>query len=304
MKKIENIYLIGLGGIGCAYASKLRDLDPEIINVIADEERTNRYRSKGLIINNKEYNFNYVSPEVIGKQADLIIVSVKYHHLEEAIKNMKNFVGPDTIILSLLNGISSEEIIGKVFGMDKMLYGMCVGIDAVREGNKIRFSSTGKVNFGEKINLTNSSRVEAIKEIFESANISYSIPEDMIKTLWWKFMVNVGINQASAVLKAPYEIFNKVKEARELMETAMKEVIELSQKVGINLTEDDIKDFNDILKNLDPKNKTSMLQDIEAGRKTEVEMFSGQVCEMGEKYGVDTKVNRTLYNIIKSIEER
>ena len=304
MKKIKKIYLIGLGGIGCAYASKLQDLDPQIIKVIADKERISRYKSKGLIINNKEYNFNYVSPETIEEQADLIIVSVKYHHLEETIKSMKNFVGPDTIILSLLNGISSEEIIGKEFGMDKMLYGMCVGIDAVRETNKIRFSTTGKVNFGEKVNLTYSPRVEAIREIFEKANISYTIPEDMIKTLWWKFMVNVGINQVSAVLKAPYEIFNKAKEARELMEAAMKEVIELSQKVGINLTEDDIEEFNQVLKTLDPQNKTSMLQDIEAGRKTEVEMLGGQVCEMGKKYGVDTKVNRTLYNIIRSLEQK
>ena len=304
MKKIKKIYLIGLGGIGCAYASKLQDLDPQIIKVIADKERISRYKSKGLIINNKEYDFNYVSPETIGEQGDLIIVSVKYHHLEETIKCMKNFVAPDTIILSLLNGISSEEIIGKEFGMDKMLYGMCVGIDAVRETNKIRFSSTGKVNFGEKVNLTYSPRVEAVKEIFESANISYVIPEDMIKTLWWKFMVNVGINQVSAILKAPYEIFNRVKEARELMEAAMKEVIELSQKVGINLTEADIEKFNQVLETLDPQNKTSMLQDIEAGRKTEVEMLGGQVCEMGEKYGVDTKVNRTLYNIIKSLEQK
>ena len=304
MKEIKRIYLIGLGGIGCAYASKLQDLDPQIIKVIADKERISRYRSKGLIINNKQYDFNYVLPETIGEQADLIIVSVKHHHLDETIKFMKNFVAHDTIILSLLNGISSEEIIGKAFGMDKMLYGMCVGIDAVREGNRIRFSSTGKVSFGEKINLTYSPRVEAIKEIFERANIAYTIPEDMIKTLWWKFMVNVGINQVSAVLKAPYEIFNSVKEARELMEAAMKEVIELSQKVGINLTEDDIEKFNQILKTLDPGNKTSMLQDVEAGRKTEVEMLGGQVCEMGEKYGVNTKVNRTLYNIIKSLEQK
>lgn len=304
MKNIEKIYLIGLGGIGCAYGSKLQDLDPQIIKVIADKERISRYKSKGLIINNKEYNFNYVLPETIGEEADLIIVSVKYHHLAETIKYMKNFVGPDTIILSLLNGISSEEIIGKEFGMDKMLYGMCVGIDAVREDNKTRFSSTGKVNFGEKINLNYSSRVEWIKEIFERANIPYTIPEDMIKTLWWKFMVNVGINQVSAVLRAPYDIFNKVKEARELMEAAMREVIQLSQKIGINLTEADIEEFNQVLKTLDPQNKTSMLQDIEAGRKTEVEMLGGQVCEMGEKYGVDTKVNRTLYNIIKSLEQK
>jgi len=304
MEEIKKIYLIGLGGIGCAYASKLQDFDPQILKVIADKERIDRYKKRGIIINNKEYNFNYVLPETTKEQADLIIVSVKYHNLDETIKAMKNFVNKDTIILSLLNGISSEEVIGKEFGMEKMLYGMCVGIDAVKEDNKIRFSSTGKVNFGEKTNLILSERVKSVKGIFEKANIPYEIPSDMIKTLWWKFMINVGINQVSAVLKAPYEVFNKVKEANELMEAAMREVIELSQKVGINLIEEDIEKFKQILKSLDPKNKTSMLQDIEAKRKTEVEMLGGKVCEMGEKYGVDTKVNKTLYNIIKSLEQK
>lgn len=304
MKKIENVYLIGLGGIGCAYASKLYDMKPEGIKIIVDEERYERYSKKGFIINGKHYDFDYVLPEKLTESADLIIVSVKYHHLNKAIENIRNFVGKNTTILSLLNGISSEEIIGNVYGMDKMLYGMCVGIDAVREDNNVRFSSTGKVNFGEKVNSIYSEKVLAVKDLLDKAGISYVIPEDMMRALWWKFMANVGINQSSAVLLSPYRAFQTIKEAKELMESAMVEVINISKPAGINLNLQDIDEWYKVLNSLNPENKTSMLQDMEAHRKTEVEMFSGTVCELGKKYGIETPVNKTLFNIIRSVEQK
>lgn len=304
MKKIENVYLIGLGGIGCAYASKLYAMKPEGIKIIVDEERYERYSKKGFIINGKHYDFDYVLPEKSTESADLIIVSVKYHHLNKAIENIRHFVGKNTIILSLLNGISSEEIIGNVYGMDKMLYGMCVGIDAVREDNNVRFSSTGKVNFGEKVNSIYNEKVLAVKDLLDKAGISYVIPQDMMRALWWKFMANVGINQSSAVLLSPYRAFQTIKEAKELMESAMVEVINISKPAGINLNLQDIDEWYKVLNSLNPENKTSMLQDMEAHRKTEVEMFSGTVCELGKKYGIETPVNKTLFNIIRSVEQK
>jgi 2-dehydropantoate 2-reductase len=302
MKKIQNISVIGLGAIGCAYTSKLSEMDPECVKVIVNRERRERYAKNGFIINGKPYNFCYIQPEEKTKPADLLIVAVKFHDLQQTIKDIRNHVGPETIILSLLNGISSEEIIGREYGMEKMLYSMCVGIDAVRIGTSINFSNIGEIHFGEKINTSHSAKVEAVKELFERAKIPYVVPENMIRTLWWKFMVNVGINQTSAVLKAPYRVFQEVKEANELMQSTMREVISLSQKVGVNLNEDDIAEFNKVLNNLSPNNKTSMLQDIEAGRKTEVEMFAGTVCELGRKYQVATPINEMLFKMIRALE--
>ncbi len=83
----------------------------------------------------------------------------------------------------------------------------------------------------------------------------------------------------------------------------MKEVLELSRKVGINLNEKDIDGFVSIVKSHSADSKTSMLQDVEAKRKTEVEMLAGTVCELGKQYGVDTPINKTLFNIIKIMEK-
>ncbi|HEX7533652.1 MAG TPA: ketopantoate reductase C-terminal domain-containing protein, partial [Syntrophales bacterium] len=94
------------------------------------------------------------------------------------------------------------------------------------------------------------------------------------------------------------------KEARDLMESAMREVIMLSEKTQVNLTEDDIKKFNEILPGLNPQGKTSMLQDVEAGRKTEVEMLAGKVIALGRQYDVPTPVNQRLFDLIKEIEAK
>lgn len=115
-------------------------------------------------------------------------------------------------------------------------------------------------------------------------------------------MINVGINQTSAVIKGTYGVFQEVKEARELMESAMWEVVNLSEKVGINLDKGDIDKWYKVLDTMNPNSKTSMFEDITYGRKTEVDMFAGTVCKLGEKYGVDTPVNKTLLKIIKAVE--
>ncbi len=303
MKKIETIAVAGLGAIGAAYASKLYDINPQSVKFIANQERAERYRRTGFTINGKPYDFNYVQPEEKGMPVDMIIVAVKFHDLPQVIEDIRNYVEKDTMILSLLNGISSEKILGSVYGMEKMLYGSCVGIDAVREGSVISYTNIGKINFGEKQNATLSSRVEAVKELFDQAGIPYHIPEDMLRTLWWKYALNVGVNQVSAVLKAPYGVFHEMEDARELMKMAMEEVFILSQKEGVNLKSEDMEEFFKILNTLAPEGKTSMLQDVEAGRKTEVEMLAGTVMNLGKKHGVKTPVNDMLFRMIRVLEE-
>jgi 2-dehydropantoate 2-reductase len=124
----------------------------------------------------------------------------------------------------------------------------------------------------------------------------------MIRALWWKFMINVGINQVSAVLRAPYRIFHQSQEARELTEAAMKEVIALARAANIQLSDKDIQDFYPYLFAMSPDGKTSMVQDVEAKRKTEVEMFAGKVIDLGRKRGIPTPVNDTLFRLLRAME--
>ena len=116
-------------------------------------------------------------------------------------------------------------------------------------------------------------------------------------------MINVGMNQASAVMQAPYGIFQASLEAQNIMEALMKEVIALADVLNVNLTLRDIEEWYPILEVLSPQGKTSMLQDIEAKRKTEVEIFGGKVVELGRTHGVQTPVNQTVFQIIRVLEQ-
>jgi 2-dehydropantoate 2-reductase len=301
---IETISIIGAGALGAAYGGLLYDMDVRAVSFVAGGKRSERLRKEGLIVNGKRYFIPVIPPEDLSAPADLIIVAVKYHHLDDAIRNMKNRVGAETAIMSVMNGIESEERIGAAYGMEKVLFAVSVGIDALREGNRVNYNNQGKIFFGEARNASLTDRVKRIQVLFDKAGIRYETPPDMMRVMWWKFMINVGINQASAVLRAPFLIFQTSEEARDLMESAMREVIKLSEKAQVNLTEEDIKRFNEILLGLNPGGKTSMLQDVEAGRKTEVEMLAGKVIALGRQYNVPTPVNKRLFDLIKEMETK
>lgn len=303
MERIEKVYLAGLGAIGGAVSSRICEFDPGCLKIIADKDRIARYTKNGISINGKTYSFHYVEPDKAYEKADLLLIAVKQHNLARAIEDVRGFVGSETVILSLLNGITSEELLAGEFGAEKLLYSFVVGTDTVKEGTATKFANLGKIVFGERTNGGLSPKVAAVKEFFERVHMPYAIPENMLREMWWKFMMNVGVNQVSAVLRAPYGIFCREGEARELMLSASREVVEISRKAGIGLTEEDIERYTAVLDGISPLGKTSMLQDVEAGRKTEVEIFAGTVIALGKKYGVPTPVNDILYRIIRSIEE-
>lgn len=256
--KINHVYLLGLGAIGGTYAAKLFDYFPEKVKIICDTERAARYREKGLTVNGKIYNFDFITPqEIAAPAADLILIAVKHNQLEQAIQHLKGFVGKNTIVMSLLNGIN------------------------------------------EKL----SERVLAVKYFFESAGIPYRIPLDMVRAMWTKFMLNVGVNQVSAVLRGNYGLFQRSIYATELMILAAREVVALSDIYGIGLNDRDVDYFVNTVKSLNPDSKTSMLQDLEAGRNTEIDIFAGTVIRLGERMKVPTPVNHILYRMIRVAEE-
>ncbi|MCX5834475.1 MAG: ketopantoate reductase family protein [Deltaproteobacteria bacterium] len=299
---IKSVYIIGAGAVGAAYAGLLFEMDKNNVAFIAAGERGERLRNQGVIVNGRHYPIPVFHPKEISSPADLVIVAVKHHHLDQAIGEMRKAVGDETTIISVMNGIDSEERIGSVYGMEKVLYAINVGIDALREGNRVTYRSQGKLLFGEARNPVWTERVRRVKEFIDRVGIVCEVPDDMIRTLWWKFMINVGINQVSAVLGGSYSVFQTSSRARELMASAMQEVIQLAAEAGVHLTDEDVGNWYAVLDSLNPSGKTSMLQDVEAGRKTEVEMFAGKVIELGRRYGVPTPVNERLFEEIRRLE--
>lgn len=302
MQEVQKVAILGAGAMGAYFASRFFDTANFSTVLIAKGNRLDKLKTKGLVVNGKSYAIPAIHPDEATSTVDLIIVALKHHHLEEAVHGLEKLVGDSTTIISIMNGLESEEYIGSIYGMDKVLYAVSVAIDAVRQGNQITYTKPGKHYFGEASNTHISQRVLRVQEAFDKAGIVYETPEDMIRMMWWKFMVNVGVNQASAVMRAPYGDFQTSPEAQALMEALMKEVIALTDIMDVNLTNRDIEGWYPFLNVLSPQGKTSMLQDIEAGRETEVEIFGGKVVELGKTHGVTTPVNQTVLQIIRVLE--
>ena len=304
MKKIEKVSIIGLGAIGASYlACMVKKMDAGEISVIASGERAERYRADGVTVNDSRILFNVVDPKAQGAPADLLIFAVKQNDLTEAIADAANQVGPETIIISLLNGITSEEEIAAAYGWSHTLLSTVTGIAATRVGSHTSNSKLGVIQFGDAAGLgEGSEEVRLVRDFFDRTGITYEIHRDMTLTLWKKFMLNAGMNQTSAILGFPYGMMHRVEPARAIAVSAMKEVIELAALEGIPLTEDEIAVAFARIDGLTPTGKTSMLQDVEAKRPTEVAMLGETVVRMGAAHGRKMPVNETLSRLIRSME--
>jgi 2-dehydropantoate 2-reductase len=298
---IRTCMIIGAGAVGASVGQILESAYNRNFIVGADPIRTQRYRSEGFLINGQPWH-----PVVTDKPepVDLLLIAVKYHQLQDIFPLADQAVGEHTQVLSLLNGLASEELLVRRYGQQRVLYGFTYGQDAVRTGNEIVYTSPGRVVFGEPINAAHqpTARVSRVASFFEHSGVLYDIPEDMMHQLWWKLMVNVGMNQVSALYRASYGEFQKPGEIFERMKALMHEVIAVSQPESSRLSSKDFDAWLAVLETMNPAGKTSMLQDVEAQRKTEVELFSGFVVQKAEAHGISVPENERMLRELLSLE--
>ena len=305
-REIRTVSLIGLGAIGCFLASHLGHLLGSDLRVIAGGSRRERLEREGVIVNGVRHHFNIVSPEENCGQnyPDLAIIITKFPALPQALEDMRNQIGPDTLIMAPLNGVEAEDKVAEVFGWDNLLYSLAKVSVVMKDGCASFNPKAARIEMGEKHNETMSPRVQAVKELFERAGIRTVVPEDMERAIWYKYMCNVSENQSAAVLGIPFGAWSVSADANFIREELMREVIAIARKKGISLSEKDMEKQASILRDVPPENKPSTLQDIEAGRKTEVEMFGGTIIRMGRELGVPTPYNEMFYHGIKVLEQK
>lgn len=301
--KIKTIAIIGMGAVGTVYGNLLYKRYGSNFTVIAGESRKEKLIKKGFTLNGNTFYPNIVSKGGNNIKYDLIIFSVKNYQLDEAIEDVKSFVQKDTILLTILNGVTARSKIYAAYPDNKVLYGLSMKIDAVRTDEGVVNTTDGEIHFGEADNTVISDQVDAVTECFNEAEIKNIVFPDMIRTIWKKFMLNVGVNQITAVTGATYGKVTSIKTNLALFKEAMGEVLTIAKASDIDLREGDIEEFVTLMSHFSPDSKTSMLQDVEAGRKTEVDYFAGEVIEMGKRLDIPTPVNHVLYCLIKSLEE-
>lgn len=265
MIEIKNVLICGIGAVGSIYANRINEYNSEDLRVLVDKSRLENYTKNPKIFNGKPLNFNYILPEHNDFKADLIIIATKFDGLMDVVKNIENFVKEDTIIMSLLNGVTSEDIIAQKYGWKNIPLAYYIGHSAMRDGNNITHDGVGDIVFGVKDpQNTDSQIVEVIKSYFDKVGISYKIPEDMLRAYWLKYMLNVSSNQPSAIFGMTFGQMQNNKNFMKLLKNIMTEVQMIAKLEGVQNTETMIDEAVVAFKKMTPDGKTSMLQDVES----------------------------------------
>lgn len=297
---IKSVAIIGLGAVGAVVGDQLQKVLGDNLYCVVDEERKARYLKDGISINNEACTFRYVTPEEL-PVVDLIIIATKNLQIDAAVANIKNGVGENTMILSLLNGIQSEKEIEAAYGETKTLYGFIIDLQSINLNEKITCAGKGKIVFGEK-NNQKTERIKAIENLFTEAGIKYLNPENIHFEMWKKFLINTVFNSLGGITRSTYGGFN-FEVMQNLVRKVGYEVIAVANAEGIPLTKQILEDDIKMTCSYDKLGKCSMLQDIEAGRNTENKWFCGTICNLGKKHNIPTPYCKFLGELLEGTEK-
>ena len=304
MKPIERVHIIGMGALGMLFGSLItQKLGRESVRFIMDDARYDRCR-------HQQHRVNGVLTEFPARRAceaspcDLVIVAVKSTGLEAALDTMATSVGPDTTIISVLNGISSEEIIAARYGADRIVHTVAIAMDAMHFGNDLTYTNPGRLCLGV-VNESVRPHLDRLTAFFDRTAVDYTVEEKILRRMWSKFMVNVGINQTTMVYDIGYGgALQEGSQANVTLIGAMREVILLANARGIDLNEQDLAEYLAILSTFPDDATPSMGQDRRNRRPSEVEMFAGTVIRLAREHGIPVPANQFLYRRVHEIESR
>ena len=303
MGKIGNVAVVGMGALGLLFGQRIREnIGDEHLFFLMDEDRKKRHSLDKYRINGKEVSFRMAAPEEAETPVDLVIIATKYSGLYEARGLVRTVAGPDTVIVSLLNGISSEEILAEAFPRKQIIDCVAIGMDAVREGTSLTYQHMGRWQIGS-VMKEQEQNLAVLTDFLDLSGIEYEVCPDIRRAMWNKFMINVGINQTCMVYETNYGgATDPDSRACKDMDKAMHEVIAVAKAEGIVLTEEDFEKDMEILRGLNPEGTPSMRQDALAGRPSEVELFAGTMLRIAAQHGIDVPVNRQYYKRIREME--
>lgn len=300
--KINTVAILGAGAVGGYFIWGLSEKLGENLWVIAEGERRERLLRDGIDINGSRYELIVRTPEEAAG-VDLLLVATKYGSLEESLPMIEKIVGEHTVVMSLLNGVDSEEVIGERIGKEHLIYSM-MQIASERKGNQVVFHgpSTPGVFFGEAEENVGTERTDAIAEVFAGTNLNFHVVPDIITQIWYKFALNVSKNQPQAIVGCGVGAYEDSEHVAFISEKLREEVVAVAVAKGIDISKPAVGAGKG-----SPSAKRarySTLQDLDAGRPTEVGMFAGAVMKMGEELGVLVPYNEMTYHLIKALEEK
>jgi 2-dehydropantoate 2-reductase len=242
------------------------------------------------------------SPEAVGP-VDVIINFVKCYHTEAAVRSALPMIGPDTAVLSLQNGWGNADRIAEVVGRERVLVGLTYHSATLLAPGHVRHPGTGMTYLGELGGET-TPRLRAVADALKRAGFEVSVSPRILDEVWKKLALNVCTLPTAALLRFSAEQLNQHDGTRAMMRGLLGEVGSVARAQGIHL--DEAENWQAITTLLDRAvgARGSMVQDVEAGRLTEIDVINGAIVAAGARHNIATPLNASMVWMIKSLQER
>lgn len=299
--------VMGAGGVGGYFGGRLAEAGEEVW-FVARGAHLEAIRREGLRVSSLAEDFEVRpahatdNPSDAGV-ADVVLVCVKSWQTEEAARALPPVVRPATMVISLQNGATAAEEIGRVVGLEHMLGGLCHIMTLVAGPGRIRHAGMEpKVTFGE-LDGSRSERCERLLSAFQKCRgLAAVLSEDVERDIWAKFVFISAVSGVGAVSRVPAGTMRRAPETRSLLEAAMREAEAVARARGVNLPQDIVARTMAFVDALPEAGTASMQRDIMEGRPSELEAQSGAVVRLGRDLGVPTPVHSCLYAALKPME--
>lgn len=299
--KIGTVALLGVGAVGAYFVEGLQEKLGAKFCVVAEGERAARLKKNGILINGKLVELNVKAPEEAAG-VDLFLIAVKYGALAEAGEVARRLVRGNTTVMSLLNGVDSETLLAEKIGEEHIVPAL-MKVAIQRVGNEIAFKpeNCAGIFFGEADGKI-SERIKAIAELFSGTGVRYKVSENIGRDIWAKFALNVGRNLPQAILNCGMGAYEASEHVKVLERRLRAEVVAVAAAKGIDIADSETAAGKS--SKLPASARFSTLQDLDAKRETEIEMFSGALIKMAKELGVQVPFNEFAYHAIKALEEK
>ena len=303
------ICFAGAGALGCTLGGTLRSGGQDVWLVDRNEEHVEAIRRHGLRMRTGDGERTVPIAastrfEEVGI-ADLVVVLVKSFATAEVITAAKSVIGPDTIVISLQNGLGHEEILADAVGRERVIAGKTYAGGVMLAPGQVISGTRGKETIIGELDGRITPRVRSVADAFNGAGLTTIVSDNIMGAMWDKLLINVSTGAVSAITRLEYGDLYRIPEIEETAIAAVAEAMAVAKASGTKLSVSSPRDaWIKAAAGLPPDFKTSMLQSLEKNSVTEIDFINGAVVRWGERCGVATPVNRTLVAGVKGIEYR